>query len=188
MYLSSLLQYSITLLLTFWRFFWPFFDYPPLLLHFSVLLTVRCFAVLLPLRAALLSPPLLRFLSLLLARRSAPLFLCIHTNSSSLFSNRELLLVPGRLPRSILLCHILGTSNTWRRPLDCAIPAPTILHLVALLVYSTILPSFSTSPTNFSSTLLAALFVALPRTPLSLHSSSLSTVGTPYTCAPPLHT
>ena len=39
-----------------------------------------------------LSSPLLCLSSLLLARRSAPFLLCIHTNSSSLFSNRELLL------------------------------------------------------------------------------------------------
>ena len=58
-----------------------------------------------------LSSPLLRFSSLLLMRRSAPFLLCIHTNSSPLFSNRELLLVPDCLPRSILLCYILGISN-----------------------------------------------------------------------------
>jgi len=82
------------------------------LLRLPVLLTVRRFAALLPLWAVLLSPPLLRFLSLLLARCSVPFLLCIHTNLSFLFSNMGLLLVPDRLLHNILLCHILGILNT----------------------------------------------------------------------------
>ena len=69
-----------------------------------------------------------------------------------------LISITGHLPHSIPLCHIMGTSNTWQWLLARAIPVLTTLHLVVLLDHSTIPPSSLMSPTNTSSTLLAALF------------------------------